>query len=158
VDRVSEPVVMTAAAFEALQAEIAQLEGEGRREIAERIRTAREWGDLKENAEYHDAKKSQAMLETRILQLRETALNAEVREVQAGSDVAGLGSRVTVVDEERGRESVYTLAAATEADAAAGSVSFQSPVGRALDGARVGDVVLVPTPKGQRRLVVRAID
>jgi transcription elongation factor GreA len=153
----SEPVVMSAEALEALHAEIAGLEGEGRREIAERIRIAREWGDLKENAEYHDAKKSQAMLETRILQLRETALNAEVREVQAGSDVAGLGSRVTVVDEERGRESVYTLAAATEADAAAGHVSFQSPVGRALDGARVGDVVVVPTPKGERRLVVRSI-
>jgi len=154
----SEPIVMSAEALVALHAEIAELEGEGRREIAERIRIAREWGDLKENAEYHDAKKSQAMLETRILQLRETALNAEVRELQAGTDVAGLGSRVTVVDEERGRESVYTLAAATEADAATGSVSFESPMGRALDGVRVGDSVVVPTPKGERRLVVRSID
>jgi transcription elongation factor GreA len=154
----SEPIIMSAEALEALHVEIAQLEGEGRREIAERIRVAREWGDLKENAEYHDAKKSQAMLETRILQLRETALNAEVREMQAaGSDVAGLGSRVTVVDEERGRESVYTLVPATEADAATGRLSFESPVGRALDGARVGDVVAVPTPKGERRLTVRAI-
>jgi transcription elongation factor GreA len=153
----SEPIVMSAEALEALHAEIAQLEGEGRREIAERIRVAREWGDLKENAEYHDAKKSQAMLETRILQLRDTAHNAEVREVQAGTDVAGLGSRVTVVDEERGRETVYTLVAATEADAAAGKVSFQSPVGRALDGARPGDTVAVPTPKGERRLTVRSI-
>jgi len=153
-----DPIVMSADALDALHAEIAQLEGEGRREIAERIRIAREWGDLKENAEYHDAKKSQAMLETRILQLRETALNAEVREMQAaGSDVAGLGSRVTVVDEERGRESVYTLVPATEADAATGKLSFESPVGRALDGARVGDVVAVPTPKGERRLTVRAI-
>jgi transcription elongation factor GreA len=153
----NDPIVMSAEALDALHAEIAELEGEGRREIAERIRVAREWGDLKENAEYHDAKKSQAMLETRILQLRETALNAEVREVQSGSDVAGLGSAVTVVDEERGRESVYRLVAATEADAAAGSVSFESPVGRALDGVRVGDTVVVPTPKGERRLVVRSI-
>jgi transcription elongation factor GreA len=153
---VSEPVVMTAAAFEALQAEIAQLEGEGRREIAERIRTAREWGDLKENAEYHDAKKSQAMLETRILQLREAALHAEVREESTG-DVCGLGSRVTVADEATGKESTYALVSATEADAAIGAVSFQSPVGRALDGARVGDTVAVVTPKGERRLVVRSI-
>ena len=152
----AEPVVMTAAALAALQAEIAQLEGEGRREIAERIRTAREWGDLKENAEYHDAKKSQAMLETRILQLRETALHADVREESAG-DVCGLGSRVTVVDEASGNERVYTLVSATEADAATGAVSFQSPVGRALDGARVGDTVRVSTPKGERRLAVRAI-
>jgi transcription elongation factor GreA len=156
VDRVSEPVVMTAAAFEALQAEIAQLEGEGRREIAERIRTAREWGDLKENAEYHDAKKSQAMLETRILQLREAALHAEVREESTG-DECGLGSRVTVADETTGKESTYTLVSATEADAATGAVSFQSPVGRALDGAKVGDTIRVATPKGERRLVVRSI-
>jgi len=147
---------MTAAAFEALQAEIAQLEGEGRREIAERIRTAREWGDLKENAEYHDAKKSQAMLETRILQLREAALHAEVREESTG-DACGLGSRVTVTDEATGKESTYTLVSATEADAASGAVSFQSPVGRALDGAKVGDSVRVVTPKGERRLVVRSI-
>ena len=147
---------MTAAAYEALQAEIAQLEGEGRREIAERIRTAREWGDLKENAEYHDAKKSQALLETKILQLRQTALHAEVRE-ESNGDVCGLGSRVTVVEEASGRESTYTLVSATEADAAAGAVSFQSPVGRALDGARVGDAVTVTTPKGVRRLVVRSI-
>jgi transcription elongation factor GreA len=148
---------MSAAAFEALQAEIARLEGEGRREIAERIRIARDWGDLKENAEYHDAKKSQAMLETRILQLRETALHAELREEQSGGEVAGLGSRVTVADEATGRESVYTLVSATEADAAAGAVSFRSPVGRALEGARVGATVVVTTPKGERRLAVRSI-
>jgi len=153
----AEPVVMTSAALEALQAEIADLEGRGRREIAERIRIAREWGDLKENAEYHDAKKSQAMLETRILQLRETALHAEVREAQAGGDVAGLGSRVTVVDAASGAERVYTLVSATEADAGAGAISFRSPVGRALEGTRAGETVTVTTPRGERRLEVRAI-
>jgi transcription elongation factor GreA len=147
---------MTAAALAALQAEIAQLEGEGRREIAERIRTAREWGDLKENAEYHDAKKSQALLETKILQLREAALHAEVREESTG-DVCGLGSCVTVVEEPGGRESTFTLVSATEADPAIGAVSFQSPVGRALDGALVGQTVIVHTPKGERRLTVRSI-
>jgi transcription elongation factor GreA len=152
-----EPVVMSQAAYAALQDEIARLEGEARREIAERIRTAREWGDLKENAEYHDAKNSQAMLETRILQLRDTARRAEVRAETAGSGVAGLGSTVTVGDEASGRESVYTLVSATEAMTAAGAVSLQSPVGRALDGARVGDVVAVATPRGERRLRVRAI-
>src|SRR3954467_13276067 len=85
---VSEPVVMSAAALEALQREIARLEGEERRAIAERIRIAREWGDLKENSEYHDAKRSQAMLETRILQLRDTALRADLREERPGGDVA----------------------------------------------------------------------
>ena len=114
----SDAVVMTAAALQALQVEIERLEGQGRNEIAERIRTAREWGDLKENAEYHDAKKSQAMLETRILQLREASLHAEVREEQEGNEIAGLGSRVSVADATSGRESEYSLVSATEADAA----------------------------------------
>jgi transcription elongation factor GreA len=148
---------MSAAALAALQAEIARLEGEERNAIAERIRIAREWGDLKENAEYHDAKRSQAMLETRILRLRETALHAEVQAERSGGDVAGLGSRVTVADEATGRETVYALVSATEADAARGAVSFESPVGRALAGTRVGDNVVVATPKGERRLAVRAI-
>ena len=153
-----DPVVMSPAAYAALEEEIARLEGEGRREIAERIRVARAWGDLKENAEYHDAKNSQAMLETRILQLRDTAARAEVREEPAGPGVAGLGSTVTVADAASGRESVYVLVSATEATTAAGAVSLQSPVGRALDGARVGDPVEVETPRGLRRLEVRAID
>jgi transcription elongation factor GreA len=148
---------MTPAAFEALQTEIARLEGEGRAEIAERIRVAREWGDLKENAEYHDAKNSQSMLETKILQLRDTAQRAEIREEGPDAGVAGLGSTVTVLDETSGRESTYTLLSATEAMTATGAVSFQSPVGRALDGARVGDIIMVVTPRGQRRLAVRAI-
>jgi transcription elongation factor GreA len=153
-----EPIVMSPAAYAALQEELARLEGEGRQEIAERIRVAREWGDLKENAEYHDAKNSQAMLETRILQLRDTALRAEVREEAAGPGVAGLGSTVTVADTASGRESVYMLVPTTEAVTAAGAVSLQSPVGRALDGVRVGDLVEVGTPRGVRRLEVRAID
>jgi transcription elongation factor GreA len=154
---VSEPVVLSEAAFAALQAEIARLEGDGRREIAERIRIAREWGDLKENAEYHDAKRSQAMLETRILQLRDTAQRAELREEQAGGEQADLGSCVTVADMATGRERAYTLVSATEVDAASGAVSLHSPVGRALEGARVGDTVVVVTPKGNRQLAVRAI-
>ena len=149
---------MSPDAYAALQEEIARLEGDGRREIAERIRVARGWGDLKENAEYHDAKNSQAMLETRILQLRDTEARAEVREESAGPGVAGLGSTVTVVDAESGRESVYKLVSATEAVTAAGAVSLQSPVGRALDGARVGDTVEVGTPGGVRRLELRSVD
>ena len=97
------------------------------------------------------------MLETRILQLRETSLNAEVREEQGRLRRRRARQPRDRGRRGRGRESVYTLVSATEADAAAGSVSFESPVGRALDGARVGDVVVVPTPKGERRLVVRAI-
>ena len=83
----------TAEGLAALQAELAALEGEGRREIAGRIRTAREWGDLKENSEYHDAKNEQAHLETRIARLREKIANAEVvEEAQETGTVVGFGS------------------------------------------------------------------
>ncbi len=95
---------MTAEDYAALTAEIERLEGDGRREIAARIKTAREWGDLKENAEYHDAKNAQAHLETKILQLREKQRNAEIREAQSGGDIVGFGSTVTVLDETSGRE------------------------------------------------------
>ena len=83
----SDAIVMSAEALEALHAEIALLEGEGRREIAARIRVAREWGDLKENAEYHDAKKKPGDARDADPAVRETALNAEVREMGGG----GLG-------------------------------------------------------------------
>ena len=96
--RLSDPVVMTAEGQKALQAELEQLETVARREIAERIKTAREWGDLKENSEYHDAKNDQAHLETKILRIREQLLAAEVREVETQTDVVGFGSCVEVED------------------------------------------------------------
>ena len=89
---------MTAESYQALKMEIERLETEGRREIAERIKTAREWGDLKENAEYHDAKNAQAHFEIRIATLREKLLRAEVQEGGSPSDIVVLGSRVTVKD------------------------------------------------------------
>ena len=148
---------MTRGDFEALQAETKHLETASRAEIAERIKTAREWGDLKENAEYHDAKNDQAMLETRILRLRERLLHAEIRSGETSGDVVEFGSRVSVLDETSGREASYTLVAAMNADAANGMLSIDSPVARALTGARPGDVVSVRTPKGTRQLKVTAI-
>src|SRR5436853_7496239 len=99
---------MTSEALEALRAEIEDLETRGRWQIAAQIKTAREWGDLKENAEYHAAKEAQAHLETRILRLREKLLSAEVTEVQSGDEV-GFGSRVDVEDEQTGKTTTYTL-------------------------------------------------
>src|SRR6201991_1511945 len=105
----SEPVVMTAEGLRALQAELEQLETVARREIAERIKTAREWGDLKENSEYHDAKNDQAHLETKILRIREQLLAAEVREVDTQTDVVGFGSTIEVEDTGSGRRQTYSL-------------------------------------------------
>jgi transcription elongation factor GreA len=150
-------VVMNAEALAVLQAEIETLETAGRREIADRIRTAREWGDLKENAEYHDAKNDQARLETRILVLRDKLANAEVVEEAAPTGAVGFGSRVEVRDPASGRTSAYTLVTSLEADAAAGRLSYDSPVGQALIGARTGQEIRIRTPKGERTLVVTAV-
>jgi transcription elongation factor GreA len=149
---------ITPAALEALEAEIHELETEGRAAMAERLRTARAWGDLKENSEYHDAKDAQAHLETKILRLQELRRNAVVVEPAADADRAGLGIAVTVRDVETGRESTHTLVSASESDPASGRLSIDSPLGRALAGAREGDEVCFDAPRGQRRLAVIALN
>jgi transcription elongation factor GreA len=141
----------------ALEAELHELETEGRRAMADRLRTARAWGDLKENSEYHDAKDAQAHLETKILRLQEMRRNAVV--VQAGS-VSGevaLGVAVTVRDADSGREATHTLVSAAESDPANGRLSIDSPLGRALAGTRPGDEVEFDAPRGRRRLQVVSV-
>src|SRR5213596_192417 len=93
---------MTPEGYEALKAELAELEGAARREIAERIKTAREWGDLKENVEYHDVKNDQAFLETWIKRLSARLRNARVVEPTAPGGEAGVGSEVDLRDEASG--------------------------------------------------------
>ena len=148
--------VMTAEGLRALHAELEQLETEGRAEIARQIKTAREWGDLKENAEYHAAKEAQAHLETRIAQLREQLAHAEVVE-PAGGEVVSFGSTVEVDDEQTGRRLVYRLVSAREASPAEGLLSVDSPVASALSGRRAGQVAVVQTPRGERRLKVVSV-
>ena len=143
---------ITPEGLEALKAELAELEGEGRREMASRILAARELGDLKENAEYHIAKEDQAHLETRIQRLQQRLREARVVEAPAGAtDEVVFGGTVTVADEESGRESTYTIVGPTEADMAAGKLSSESPMAKALMGRRPGDQVDVNTPRGVRR-------
>ncbi len=153
----SDRVVMTAEAQQALQAELEHLEKVARKEIAERIKTAREWGDLKENSEYHDAKNDQAHLETKILRIREALLNADVREVQTSTDIVGFGSKVEVEDAKSGKQQTYELVSPSEAAPAEGKLSMDSPVGKALVGASVGDIVKLTTPRGVRELKVTSI-
>lgn len=148
--------LMTAEGLEELKAELERLETVERRAIAERIKTAREWGDLKENAEYHDAKNTQAHLETKILQLRQRLDTAEVVEVTSGETV-GFGSTVTVKDETSGKETTYRLVSSREADPSKGLISFESPVAAALQDKRAGEVAVVATPRGDRRLEVLSV-
>jgi transcription elongation factor GreA len=145
---------ITREGLDALRAELEQLETVGRNEIAARIKTAREWGDLKENAEYHAAKEDQAHLETRIKRLQERVRGAVVTEVAADDGVVAFGSTVEVRDEESGRIATYTLVGAAEASATDGRLSIESPVAQALLGARDGDEVSFETPRGARTLRV----
>jgi transcription elongation factor GreA len=138
----------------ALEAELHELETTAREEMAERLRTARAWGDLKENSEYHDAKNAQAHLETKIQLLRERRLNAVVVEGGGGSDTVSMGSKVTVRDPESGREQTHEIVSANESDPKAGKLSIDSPLGRALVGAAVGDEVSFEAPRGTRRLMI----
>jgi transcription elongation factor GreA len=152
-----EPI--TAQGLENLRTELADLEGPRRVAMSARIKVAREEGDLKENAEYHVAKEDQAHLETRIKRLRDRLHNAVVVEVDgaAAAGVFAFGLTAEVLDESNGKLNTWTLVGSTEADLAAGRLSAESPIGRALMDARVGKPVEVETPKGSRTFVVEKL-
>ncbi len=145
----------TAEGLAVLNAELAELEGEGRREIADRIKTAREWGDLKENSEYHDAKNDQAHLETKIARLREKIAAAVVVEEAPAvpGGMVGLGSTVVVRDQDD-VEQTWRIVSSHDAAPAEGRLSAESPVAMALLGRAPGDQVSVSLPKGKRVLTV----
>jgi transcription elongation factor GreA len=143
---------ITPEGLEAVKAELGELETVGRREIAKRILTAREHGDLSENAEYHAAKEDQAHLETRIKRLRGRMLNAVVVERNTEDVVLSFGRTAEIVDEDTGEVNTWTVVGAAETDRAAGKISDQSPVAKALLGHAPGEVVEVETPRGVRRL------
>jgi transcription elongation factor GreA len=148
-----EPI--TAAGIEELKAELAQLEGPARLEMAARIKVAREEGDLKENAEYHTAKEDQAHMETRIKRLQERLHNAVVVEVDTSeTDSFAFGLSAEVLDEGKEETNVWTLVGSTEANLAEGRLSAESPIGRALMGTKVGATVEVETPRGTKTFKV----
>jgi transcription elongation factor GreA len=143
-----EPI--TAEGIEALRADLGELEGPGRRDMAARIKAARELGDLKENAEYHIAKDDQAHLETRIKRLRERLGKAVVVEADTSASVFAFGRTAQVKDVDSGQTNTWTLVGATEADPKQGKLSAESPVGRALRDAPVGEDVKFETPRGMK--------
>lgn len=132
--------VLTQAQKDALEAELEELEGPRRAAVVEAIATARSFGDLSENFEYHAAKNEQGLLERRIAILRHRVENAVIVE-KAADGVVGVGSVVEVEDEQGGRFEV-------EISSIGGGVSTESPLGNALVGAKVGDAVQVHAPKG----------
>jgi transcription elongation factor GreA len=153
----AEAEAITPEGLAQLKAELEELEGAGRRAVAERIQAARELGDLSENAEYDAAKEEQALLEARIAWLNERLRNAQVVEADADAKVVTFGATVTVADVETGKTFKYTIVGPAEADVSKGRVSSESPVGKALIGAAPGDTVAVSTPRGERKLKIESL-
>ena len=152
-NNVGEPI--TAAGIEELKAELAELEGPRRIEMADRIRVARELGDLKENADYHTAKDDQSLMETRIKRLQSRLRMAVVVEASEGSDDAfAFGRTAEVLDESKDETVIWTLVGSTEANLADGKLSAESPIGQALMDAAVGATVEVETPRGSKNFKV----
>jgi transcription elongation factor GreA len=148
---------ITPAGLKALEAELHELQTEGRRAMAERLLAARSLGDLKENAEYHIAKEDQAHLETKIKRLRHRLQNAVPVETDAGDTTFSFGRTAEVLDEDSGTVHAWTLVGSTEADLTAGKLSAESPVGQALLGQAPGEVVEVQTPRGSRKYRIQKL-
>jgi transcription elongation factor GreA len=152
--------VLTPQGLEELKARIEHLRGDRRREVAERIKEAREFGDISENSEYDDAKNEQAMLEARIASLEDKLRSASVIDAkELSNDVVRVGSVVNVKDETSGKSLQYTIVGSTEANPGENKLSNESPVGKALLGNKRGDVVTVTVPSGKaRELKITKID
>ncbi|MDX6687001.1 MAG: transcription elongation factor GreA [Baekduia sp.] len=153
-------VILTPEGLSKLKEELSHLQGDRRREVAERIKEAREFGDIAENAEYDDAKNEQAMLEAKIATMEERIRAATVVDpAELSSDIVGIGSTVHVKDEKTGTSSKFTIVGSAEANPAESKLSNESPVGRALLGHKRNEVVSVQVPKGPaRKLKITKID
>jgi transcription elongation factor GreA len=153
----NDPVYLTSEGLEKLQKELEYLTQVKRQAITERLRHAIQQGDLAENADYISAKEEQGFLEGRIQQLEKMLRRATVIEHNAAGDQVTLGSRVTVIEHSSGEVETFRIVGPAEADPLQGTISYESPVGRALLGRRVGEQVCVKVPAGETTFEIVAI-
>jgi transcription elongation factor GreA len=148
----AKDVILTPEGLDKLNEELEYLQNDKRREVAERIKEAREFGDISENSEYDDAKNEQAMLEARIAMLAEKLRSATVIDNKhLSTDEVQVGSIVHVKDEKTGKSVKYSIVGSAEASPAENKLSNESPVGRALIGRKRNEVVAVQVPRGPAR-------
>ena len=150
-----KPVLLTRDGIAKLERELEELRTVRRAEVAERIKYAKDFGDISENAEYEDAKNEQGMVEGRILVVENMLRNVVVIEEGGGAGEIRLGSSVEVQD-EFGKQN-FTIVGPAEVDVAAGRISLESPVGKALLGHKVGDEVEVQSPGGSRKVRISGV-
>jgi transcription elongation factor GreA len=151
-------VILTPEGFEKLKDEIQYLSNDRRREVAERIRVAREFGDIAENAEYDTAKNEQAHLEARIALLEERLAHARVvtkKEIKSGE--VSIGTKVRLRDVGANKTIEYYIVGSAEADPTENKLSNESPVGKAIMGRKKGDTVEVAAPRGKLKFKIMDI-
>lgn len=156
----AKEAIVTKEGYEALKVELERLLGPGRKEIAERIKEARDFGDIAENAEYDAAKNEQAMLEARIASLEDKIRSATVvDEKTLETETVQVGNTVHLKDQKTSKSVKYKIVGSSEADPINGKLSSESPIGKALMGQKRNDIVKVPVPRGpQRQLKITKID
>ncbi|MBO5048342.1 MAG: transcription elongation factor GreA [Clostridia bacterium] len=155
----AKQIVVTESSFKKLQEELDYLKNVKRKEAAENVGIARSFGDLSENSEYDEAKNEQAKIEAQIADLEETIATARVigdHEIQ--TDVVSVGVSVLIYDFEFEEEVEYTLVSSREVDPLNNKISDQSPIGKALIGAKVGDTITVEVPDGTAKFEIRSIE
>jgi transcription elongation factor GreA len=152
-----ETTYLTAEGAEDLKRELEMLINVRRPELAQKLTEAVAQGDLKENADYHDAKEQQAFVEGRIQYLESVLRSAQIISNTGASDVVSVGSQVTIVEDGEDDEEIYTIVGAAEANPSEGKISNLSPIGSALIGAKKGEKVRVQTPSGQIIFKVKKI-
>lgn len=151
-------IMLTPEGLNKLEEELKNLKIVKRREVADRIKQAIEFGDISENSEYEDAKNEQAFIEGRILTLEKMLRNVKVIEHKENdSSEVHLGATITLQDLECGEELVYTLVGSAEADPLNNKISNESPVGQAIIGKKMGDVVEVDVPVGKMKYKILLI-
>ena len=153
----NQPVYLTAEGLDDLRRELDRLVNVKRPALAERLHKAIQQGDLSENADYISAKEEQGFLEGRIQQVEVMLRNAVIIEVHGSGEEVVLGRRVTVVEEDEDEEETFRIVGPAEANPLKGRVSYESPLGQALLGREVGDVVTVDAPAGNISFRITAI-
>ncbi len=152
-------LVLTKEGLQKLEEELDDLKSVHRREVNERIRQAKEFGDISENAEYEDAKQEQAFVEGRILKVEAMIRNARIiDESEYAADEVHLGANVKVKDVKGGTSYEFTIVGSTEADPATGRLSNESPLGKAMIGRKKGETIEVQTPRGVTTYKIESIN
>jgi len=152
-------VILSQEGLKRLESELEHLKGVRRREVAERIKHARQFGDIMENSEYDSAKNEQAFIEGRIITLEKMLRNALVWDSSNNlGDVVSIGSKVQIRDVQEGSVHEYTIVGSTEADPASNRISNESPVGKAVFGKKPGQVVVVTAPIGILKYEILSVE